>query len=173
MPAALVLIDLQQGLLSEEAAAFEGQRILGNAAGLLAIARRAGIPVFHVQHDGGKGDVLCRGTAGWQHHPAVAPGPGEAVVEKIYSSSFDGTELDALLKGAGVDRLVIAGMQTEFCVDTTCRSAAERGYQVVLVSDAHTTFDSAVLPAEKIIAHHNQTLGGGFVQLTKAADVRF
>jgi Isochorismatase family len=75
------------------------------------------------------------------------------------------------LSEAGVDRLVITGIQTEMCVDSTCRAAAALGYKVTLVSDAHTTFDSPVLPAEKIIAHHNRTLGDGFADVLCANDV--
>jgi nicotinamidase-related amidase len=64
-------------------------------------------------------------------------------------------------------------MQTEFCVDTAVRSAFERDYQVTLVSDGHTTFDTPALEAERIVAHHNQTLGNGFATLSPAAAIRF
>ncbi|BCQ42632.1 hypothetical protein ERHA55_01590 [Erwinia rhapontici] len=64
-------------------------------------------------------------------------------------------------------------MKTEYCVDTTCRAAADRGFEVVLVSDAHSTTDNAVLTAEQIIAHHNATLSGPFVQLLTTQEIRF
>lgn len=69
--------------------------------------------------------------------------------------------------------LVIVGMKTEYCVDTTCRAAADLGFEVVLVSDAHSTTDSAVLNATQIIAHHNATLAGPFVKLMTTKDVTF
>ena len=173
MAQALLMIDLQQGLLLDPMPPWRGDAVLKAAGDLLARARAAGTPVYHVQHDGGPGDPLAKNSPGFAHHPAVAPNASEPVIEKTCSSSFDGTDLDARLRAAGIDTLVIAGMQTEFCVDTTCRSAAERGYKVVLASDAHTTFDTDVLSAERIIAHHNRTLGGGFARLAKAEDIAF
>mgnify|MGYP001356897954 CR=1 FL=1 len=94
-------------------------------------------------------------------------------IEKRQSSAFHDTDFHDRLQRVGVDRLVIAGMQTEYCVDSACRAAAALGYHVVLVSDGHTTFDSSALPAERIIAHHNGTLGGAFVELAAARDVKF
>jgi nicotinamidase-related amidase len=75
------------------------------------------------------------------------------------------------LTEAGIGALVIVGIQTEMCVDSTCRAAVALGYRVV--SDVHTTFDSPELPAEKIIAHHNCTLRDRFVDLRSASDVDF
>jgi len=111
-----------------------------------------GWPVVHVQHDGGPGHVLAKGSAGWPHHALVAPRPGEIVVEKRHSSSFHDTDLHRRLSDAGIDTLVIAGMQTEMCVDSACRGAVALGYRVVLVADGHTTWDTPVIDAERIIA---------------------
>jgi nicotinamidase-related amidase len=95
------------------------------------------------------------------------------VIEKRHSSAFHNTDFHARLTEAGIGALVVVGIQTEMCVDSTCRAAVALGYRVTLVSDGHTTFDSPVLPAEKIIAHHNRTLGDGFVDLRSASDVDF
>jgi nicotinamidase-related amidase len=173
MTTALVIIDMQQGMFTEATAPYRGEEVLQRCADLLARARRARIPVFHVQHDGGPGDSLGKGTPGFPHHPAVAPRAGERVVVKQNISAFHGTDFDDRLKKAGIDRLVIAGMQTEMCVDTACRAAKALGYEVVLAADAHTTFDNKVLPAERIIAHHNNSLDGAFARLSNAADIGF
>jgi len=101
------------------------------------------------------------------------PRADEAVIEKRHSSAFHDTDLHARLAEAGVDRLVIAGMQTEYCIDSACRAAAALGYKVILAADAHTTFDTSVLPAERIVAHHNMTLDGTFVELMPAAEIGF
>jgi nicotinamidase-related amidase len=174
MKTALLVIDVQKGMFLPPAPAFRGDEVVERIGGLLAAARARKLPVFHVQHDGGPGDVLARGSEGWQIHAGVAPTGNEPVTEKRYCSSFQETDLQSRLAEQGIERLIMAGLQTEFCVDTTCRAAAARGYKVVLVADAHTTFDSSVLTAEKIIAHHNQTLaGGGFCELKPAAKVEF
>jgi len=103
----------------------------------------------------------------------VAPRDGEAIIDKRHRSMFHDPDFHARLSALGVDRLVIAGLQTEMCVDSACRAATALGYDVVLASDGHTTWDSPALPAERIIAHHNRTLGRGFAELATVTDVRF
>jgi nicotinamidase-related amidase len=132
-----------------------------------------GLPVVFAQHDGGAGDVLAEGAPGFALRPELAPRAGEAVVVKRFCSAFQGTTLGQVLAGQAIDRVIVCGLQSEFCVDTTCRAAFERGLKVTLVSDAHTTFDNAVLPAEAIRRHHTATLGGAFAKLVAAAEVRF
>ena len=173
MASALVVIDVQQGLFACKAPLHCGDEVLQRIAGLLGRARTSGVPVFHVQHDGGPGHILAKGSVGWPHHPAVAPKAGETVIEKHQSSAFHDTDFHARLSEAHIDRLVVAGVQTEMCVESACRAAVALGYRVVLVADAHTTFDSSVLPAERIIAHHNHTLGKAFAELALADEIQF
>jgi len=173
MPSALMIVDVQQGMFALPQPLHRGDEVLRRIAGLLARARAEGLPVVHVQHDGGPGHVLAKGSAGWPHHPMVAPRAGEIVVEKRQSSAFHDTDLHRRLADAGIDRLVIAGMQTEMCVDSACRGAVALGYRVVLVSDGHTTYDTPVIPADRIIAHHNRLLGRAFAELAEADQVRF
>ena len=173
MTTALVIIDMQQGMFTDAVAPHRGEDVLQRCADLLKRARAAGTPVFHVQHDGPEGDPLHKGTPGFPHHRDVAPKPGEPVIVKQNISAFHGTDFHEQLKKKDIDRLVIAGMQTEMCVDSACRAARALGYQVLLAGDAHTTFDTKVLPAERIVAHHNATLDGAFVELAKSADIKF
>jgi nicotinamidase-related amidase len=152
---------------------YRGDDVVRRIASLLERARSARVPVFHIQHDGGADSLLAKGSAGWPHHAAVAPRGDEHVIEKRHSSAFHDTNFQARLAESGVDRLIMTGMQTEMCVDSTCRAAAALNYRVVLVTDAHTTFDSPVLPAELTIAHHNRILGRGFAELSASDDIRF
>ena len=152
---------------------YRGEETVRRIASLLQRAGDAGTPVFHIQHDGGEGHLLAKGSAGWPHHPDVAPRAGEPVIEKRRSSAFHDTDLQMRLAEAGVDRLAIAGIQTGMCVDSTCRHAAALNYRVVLVSDGHSTFDSPVLPAELTIAHHNRILGRACAELAASDDIRF
>jgi len=173
MTAALVIIDVQEGMFQQPAPPHDGSAVVERIAGLLARARSERVPIYFVQHDSGPGDVLERGTAGWRIHAPIAPRPGETIVEKRHPSAFHDTEFDATLRRDGINRLVICGMQTEFCVDSTCRAAYALGYKITLVSDAHTTFDTPVLPAAQIRAHHNFTLGGDFAACKPTAEVAF
>jgi nicotinamidase-related amidase len=172
MSTALVVIDVQQGMFAPPSSPYRPEATIAAIRALQDRARAAGIPLLHVQHDGGPGHPLARGSVGFPIHPQVAPRPGEDVVVKNQCDAFLGTGLDARLRAQGIGRLVIAGMQTEFCIDTTTRAAFAHGFKVVLAADAHTTFDSPVLKAADIVAHHNQVLGD-FAAVTKAAEIRF
>ena len=173
MPTALVVVDVQQGMFTTDPPPYRAGEVLERIAALLERGRAAGVPIFHIRHDGGPGHILARDSAGWPHHPLVAPRGGETIIDKRHSSAFHDTDFHARLTGLGIDRLVIAGLQTEMCVDSACRAANALGYRVVLASDGHTTWDSPALPAERIIAHHNRTLGRGFAELSTVSDVQF
>jgi nicotinamidase-related amidase len=173
MATALLLIDIQTGMLGFSPPPHRGEETVGRIARLLERARARGVPVFHVQHDGGDGHPLAKGSPGWPLHAAVAPRAGETVIEKRHCSAFHDTDLHEQLARAGVDRLVVAGLQTENCVDSACRAAVALGYRVTLAQDGHTTFDTAVLPAALIIAHHNLTLGQSFVDLAASEEIAF
>jgi nicotinamidase-related amidase len=157
---ALLVIDVQVGLVEGAEPAYRGAEMLANINSLLTMARTAGTPVIFVQHDGSEGGRLAVGSPGWQIHPAIAPVGGEAIVRKRASDSFHETTLQRELESQSIKRLVITGMKTEYCVDTTSRRAISMGFDVVLVGDAHATTDSEALPASQIITHHNHTLDG-------------
>lgn len=154
---ALVVIDVQVGLIED---AYRRDAVLDAINTLLEKARATHTPVIYVQHDGPKGDGLEVNTPPWHIHPAIAPHEGEPVVNKRASDSFYDTSLQKTLKERGIKNLVVVGGQTEYCVDTTIRRATTLGYNVMLVGDAHTTYDNDILTASQIIAHTNDTLNG-------------
>lgn len=154
---ALVVIDVQKGLIEE---AYQRDEILERIATLLDRARATQTPVVYVQHNEPKGYQLEVGTDAWQIHPAIAPQSDEPVVNKRASDAFYDTTLKQELDRRGIRHLVVVGGQTEYCVDTTVRRATTCGYDVTLVSDAHTTYGSASLTAPQIIAHTNEMLDG-------------
>jgi nicotinamidase-related amidase len=172
---ALVVIDTQVGMFETPSLSPvpNGERLLENAEALIRNARQAGTPGVHVRHADGPGHPLERGTAGWEIHPRVAPEEDEPVVDKEIPDWFLGTTLGDELGSRGIERLVLAGMQTEFCVDTTCRRASGLGYEVTLAADAHGTWDTEHLSAAQVVAHHNEVLGSGFADVVPAAEARF
>ncbi|GLU41131.1 cysteine hydrolase family protein [Pseudomonas sp. NBRC 100443] len=155
MSVALLVIDVQHALCGGADACFDHQGVVERINGLGRRARDLGLPVIFVQHEEPEGDFRP-GSEGWQLAPALQVADGDPRVRKTTPDSFHGTELDALLRKLGVTGLVICGMQTDFCVDTTVRRALAEGYDVVLAGDAHSTLDNRVLRAEQIIAHHNE-----------------
>jgi nicotinamidase-related amidase len=156
MPAALVVIDLQNDVLD---GCVRVDPVLAATRTLLTGARAAGVPVVWVQH---QGPGLERDTDGWRIHPALDPSPGEPVVAKSYRDAFAGTTLRATLGDA--DHLVLCGAQTDYCVRTTAQRAAADGYDLTWVTDAHTTYDvptaDGVVRAEDVIAQHDHYFRG-------------
>ena len=151
---ALLVIDMQEALID---GAWQIQNVVANVRALLDRAHRERAPVVYVQHNRPE-SPMAKGTPGWQIHVPIAPSAGDHVLDKTASDSFYRTELDALLKRLGVKRVVVTGMQSEFCVDATCRAALSHGFDVTLVADGHTTGRSH-LSAETVIDHHNRILG--------------
>jgi nicotinamidase-related amidase len=98
---------------------------------------------------------------------------GDVVVQKQTPDAFHETNLHRELESKGIKKLVIAGLQTEYCIDTTCRRAFSLGYDVILVKDAHSTWDSPRFTAKQIIEHHNHVLGGLFVTLKNEREIEF
>jgi nicotinamidase-related amidase len=157
---ALVVIDVQQGIFAGKRPSPRWPGILERIGALAARAAAAGLPVVYVQHDGGPGHRLEAGGDGWRLDPALAPTRPTLVCRKTACDAFFETPLEAELDDLGVERLVVAGCMSQFCVDTTCRRAVSLGYDVVLAADAHATADAGALTADQIIAHHNDTLDG-------------
>jgi len=172
--AALLVIDLQLGMFNGERIApiHAGDMLLAHVQTLLSQARQSRTRVIFVRHAGGPGHLLEYGTPNWAIHPSIAPQPGEPIVDKRTPDAFHQTTLHAELATTGIIRLIVAGAQSEVCVDTTCRRAFSSGFEVTLVADAHSTWDNDTLSADQIIRHTNETLAGWFVQLVQTAEVK-
>ena len=157
---ALVVIDMQKDFCRAggyyEAIGGDPGRlsaVVPTIAAVLAAARRAGLRIVHTRVGrraeawagsdapgadacGPMGRHLVRGEEGWQIVPELAPGEGEAVVDKGATGAFHGTDLDGLLRRWGVDGLVVCGVTTAICVSTSVREAHDRGYEVLVLGDA-------------------------------------
>jgi len=162
---ALLVIDVQVGFFDSNPAVYKGEEILPRIKKLIEKARAANIPVVYVRHDEDPEEFR-------EIHPQIAPQEGEPVISKMTPDSFYETNLQETLTELGVKNLVIAGFATEYCIDTTTRSAFGKKYKVTVVKDSHSTFDNPVIDAPTIIAHHNNVLQG-FARLVTAQDVDF
>ena len=174
---ALLVIDVQRGLFDQAPRPADADAIVARINGLTARARAAGAPVIFIQHERAGGPV-AHGSPGWALEDRLIVGDGDQFVRKTTPDSFLRTGLGALLAPRGIDHLVLCGYATEFCVDTTARSAAAQGFHVTIAADAHTTHDKPHASGAEIRAHHNATLSqiGSFdvaITATPAADVRF
>ena len=168
MRTALIVIDMQRSLLEDET--WQPERLLARVSDLEAAARAADAPIFYV--------LDRRVEPNAELHPRLTPRDADGRIEKSNCDSFLETRLQADLDDRAVKRLVVCGLQTDFCIDTTCRRAASLGYEVVLVEDAHSTFDRDYISAEKVIEHHNRILrdfpaGDGRVSVARSDRIAF
>jgi nicotinamidase-related amidase len=172
---ALIVIDVQNGVVAGN---HERDTVVANVGSLVEKARKAKVPVVWVQHsDNG----LSKGSDSWKIVPELAPSDAEPHVDKTYGDSFEDTNLETVLSGLGVGRLIVAGAQTDMCIRSTLHGALARGYDATLVSDAHTTEDQTewgAPPPDKVIAHTNlywkyQTAPGRTAGTVETKDVDF
>jgi nicotinamidase-related amidase len=149
---ALLVIDVQNDVVG---GAWHRDEVVANINTLLTKARSQDVPVIWVQHSD---EGLVRDSEGWQYVPELVRHDGEPLVHKSYGDSFEGTELESLLAERGVGRLVVSGAQSDACIRSTIHGGFTRGYDVTLVSDAHTTEDGSEYgapPPDQVIAHAN------------------
>jgi nicotinamidase-related amidase len=170
---ALLIMDMQQGNFEGPYAIVDGQRLIHVARDLIQKAREADVPIVYVMNNGPPGEIDEPGSSGWEIHSGIRPRPDDIIIQKSTPDAFHETGLKDALDEMNIQRLVIMGLQTEFCVDTTCRRGALLGYTIQLVKDGHSTWDSDALSAKQIIDHHNAVLSGWFVELVSATNLDF
>jgi nicotinamidase-related amidase len=149
---ALLVIDVQNGVVD---GAHQRAEVVANIGALVERARAEQVPLVWVQHSS---EELARGSDEWAFVPELGQQPAEPVVHKRFGDSFEGTDLEDVLAGAGVGRLVVTGAQTDACIRSTIHGAFARGYDVTLVADAHTPEDLTAYgapPPGAVIAHTN------------------
>lgn len=172
---ALLVIDVQNGVVAN---GHDRDAVVGNVANLVERARAEHVPVVWVQHSD---DELVPDSTEWQLVPELRPTEAEPVIHKNYGDSFEATDLETVLAGHGVGRLVVVGAQTDACIRSTLHGAFTRGYDATLVGDAHTTDDLTqwgAPPPAAVIAHtnlywNNQSAPGRTAGTVATSDVVF
>ena len=161
----IIVVDIQLGNFIGSAPINQGPLLLENTLKILLKGRKFGYPIIFIQNMGGKGDPDEPETAGWEIHPKLLVSKNDQIIQKTTPDAFHKTQLSKVLSELNCKHLIILGLQTEYCIDTTIRRAFSLGFQVTLVADCHSTWDSDILSASLIIDHHNQVLNGFFAQL--------
>jgi nicotinamidase-related amidase len=155
MTHALIVIDMQQGSFGAATPRHDALALVGRLNRLAgAVRARSGAVVF-IQHDGPPGDPHHPDLPGWRLLGDLDVQPADTIIRKTSCDAFLDTALEAFLRARSIERLIVTGCATDYCVDTTVRSALARGYPTTVPSDGHTTSDRPHLPATKIIEHHN------------------
>lgn len=168
---ALIIIDMQTALMQDEP--WQGRTVVENICNLRQECREKGVPVIYIRHDDGPDTALAKGSAGWEIIPELAPEAGERVFDKQYNSAFRGTRLQDYLRARGVDTLVLCGMQTEYCVDATCKVAFELGFQVIIPKDTTTTFDCDFATGGALTRYYEEKIWAGrYASVVPVEEVR-
>jgi nicotinamidase-related amidase len=165
---ALLVIDVQQGLFRKSTPIYKADELLENINLLVDRAHGAGAPVFYIQHSDNR--TLVKGSQDWQLHRGLQPQRMDSIIHKQHGNAFEDTNLDTLLKSKNITHLVIAGLVTHGCVKATCLGARQLGYNVILVTDGHSSYSK---DAGRLIEEWNQKLGAQNCELKAASEIAF
>lgn len=147
---AMLVIDMQNALILEHP--FDEKRLVKTVAQMEEICRNKGIEVIFVRHED---NTLVPGENGFEISSKVAPKDGEKIFNKRFNSAFKGTGLLEYLREKGVERLIVTGLQTDFCVDATVKAGFEHGFEIVVPRGGHSTFDNRYLSGEELYHYYS------------------
>lgn len=166
---ALLVIDVQEALLDENP--YHKEELIQNINTLIRLYRSKKNPIFFIRHEGKEGDTLAYGEAGWQLAKTLDY-VDEPIIDKKYNSAFKDTKLEESLKALSINHLMLSGMQTEYCVDATLKSAFEKGYQCVVVKGCTSTVDNPWLNADQLIDFYEQAIWPSFAKLIYIDEIK-
>lgn len=152
----LLIIDAQTLITTPDLYAFD--RFVSNVQTLIQTARENGVEVIFVQHDDGVGQPLTRGTDGFAVYEAFSPQPGERIFNKTVNSPFKDTGLLEYLLSKSETELIVAGLQTDYCIDATVKCGFEHGFHMIVPAYANSTFDNTYMDAETSYRYYNEFL---------------
>lgn len=170
---ALLILDMQVGLVHGPDKPWGSEALLDTLNRLMRSARETGAPIFLARHIGPAGSPIEPGSPLTELVQELQLRGDEVIFEKKRPNAFAQTELAGQLRERGCEGIVVTGMKTQYCVDSTCRAARDYGFDAVLIADGHTCSDTPTLKAEVIVAHHNATLAGPFCRVVQAKEWSF
>lgn len=152
----LLVIDIQKGITDERLYNFKS--FIENTIRIISTARKYNIEVIYFQHDDGPGTGFSNGDEDFEIATQVLPINGEKVFRKDINSCFGNKEFVDYLKEVNEDTLMIVGLQTNFCIDATVKSAFERGYKVIIPKNTNSTFDNEYMDGETTYKYYNDMM---------------
>ena len=152
---ALLIIDMQKTSFTPDTPRFDSDSVIQRINNLSHKFRLAGDKVIFIQHNGTKEGYCRPGTEEWEILPSLDMKSGDLIISKTANDSFYRTTLKDELSKSGVNELIITGCATDFCVDSTIKSALINDYNIIVIKDGHTTADRPTLKAKQVIEHYN------------------
>lgn len=150
---ALLVVDVQHFLIKNHP--YNEKNTIENIKRLIETARKNDVEVIYVRHEAGAGSPFERNTKGWEIYHEVQPNNNEIIIDKKFNNAFLKTELQIYLKSKGIENIILVGLQTEFCIDSTCKAAFELDYKVVIPEETNTTFGNVYINGENLYKHYN------------------
>ena len=155
----LLVVDVQTAMVLNHP--YNEEKVLSNIALLITLCRRLGLEVVYVRHDGGIGDELEYGSDGWQIDTSITPLEGEKIFDKKFNSAFRETGLKEYLDSRGAEKIILTGLQTEYCIDATCKVAFEYGFKIMIPEDATSTYDNQYLSGKETSVYYTEKIWKG------------
>lgn len=152
----VLLVDVQQALIEENP--FNKDGFVLKLKKLIDAARHSDMEIVYIQHDGGRADPLAYGSRGWQFIQEIAPKDGDKVFHKRKNSAFKETGLHSYLQARQVDTIILVGMQTEYCIDATCKSAFDLDYSLIIPQGCTTTFDNDYFTGQTLSEYYEEKI---------------
>lgn len=156
---ALLVIDMQTALVQENP--YNINNLLKNIEHIITLCRDNSLEAIYIRHDGGADDELECGTKGWQIYKTLRPMSDEKIFEKKFNSAFKETKLKEYLESKNIKRLIITGMQTEYCMDASIKVAFEYGYEIIIPKETNTTYDTQFLTGQELYEFYNDKIWDG------------
>ena len=154
MKTALLVIDAQELITDERLYAYD--KYMENVRKLISEARKCGTEVIYVRHDDGEGKPLSNGNEGFDVCSEFAPEAGERIFDKSVNSPFRDSGLLEYLRGKAVKRLIITGLQTDYCIDAAVKCGFEHGFEMIVPEYCNSTFDNDHMTAEQTYRYYNE-----------------
>ena len=152
----LLVVDIQKGITNEHLYAFNN--FIKNTSRIIEAARENNLEIIYIQHDDGVGTGFSIGDNDFEIADQVAPKENEKVYVKDINSCFGNKEFTEYLDELNDKDLIIVGLQTNFCIDATVKSAFERGYRVIIPEGTNSTFDNDYMDAETTYKYYNEMM---------------
>ena len=160
----LLVVDMQKALTEDEEL-YDAEAFMDRNIRLIDAARKNNVEVIFVQHDAGEGSGFSVGDEDFEIDPRVAPKAGEKVFVKTINSCFGNKEFKAYMEQQEDKRLMVIGLQTNYCIDATVKSAFERGFEVIVPEGTNSTFDNDYMTGETTVAYYNEDVWDGVAEL--------
>ncbi|GEA30730.1 cysteine hydrolase family protein [Clostridium diolis] len=155
----LLVVDTQKLITNEKLYNFNA--FVSSVEKIISEARKNDIEIIYIRHDDGPGSELTKGTDGFEVYEKFQPISNEKIFDKKVNSAFKGTGLLEYLMDREEKDIIIAGIQTDLCVDATIKCGFEHGFNMIVPAYANTTVDNKFMSAEQTYKYYNEFIWNG------------